>query len=487
VPVPTLRDICERHTDLSEADHEWLRRLTADWQLVADLSFADLVLWVPTGDGEYVAGAQCRPGTGPTIHYTDIVGTTARAGQTAQFDRVRELGVIKKDRALTWDADFDIGEEIVPVVRRGRVLAILTRQVNLASNRTPSRLEINYIEVADELIGMISRGEFPSPAAPSGPTRHSPRVGDGLLRLNAEGEVLYASPNALSVFHRIGLFGEMVGTSLAAVLEEKIDGPSSDADTVLAVAQGRVPWLTQADVHGAGIALRAVPLTVRGIRTGALVLVRDITDLRRRELELMTKDATIREIHHRVKNNLQTVAALLRLQARRSHAPEARTALLEAQRRVVTIATVHDMLSQTLDETVNFDEAFGRNLRLAADAASAGISVTTIREGSFGQVSAQDATLLAIVLTELVTNAVEHGLAPKGGGTVWIEAHRDGPRLTVKVLDDGVGLEGQDPSAGDGLGTQIVRTFVQGELRGSIEWRPRPGGGTQAVVEATLR
>jgi two-component sensor histidine kinase len=233
--------------------------------------------------------------------------------------------------------------------------------------------------------------------------------------------------------------------------------------------------------------LRAVPLTVRGIRTGALVLVRDITDLRRRELELMTKDATIREIHHRVKNNLQTVAALLRLQARRSGAPEVRAALLEAQRRVATIANVHDMLSQTLDETVDFDEAFGRNLRLAADAASAGISVSTIRQGGFGRVSAQNATLLAIVLTELVTNAVEHGLAPKGGGTVWIQADRADGRLTVTVSDDGVGLDGTDPSTSEGLGTQIVRTFVTGELRGAIEWRPRPGGGTQAVVEANLR
>jgi two-component sensor histidine kinase len=485
--VPTLRDLVFGQTDLTQADYEWLRRLTADWQIVADLSFADLVLWLPTGDGEFVAGAQCRPGTGPTIHYTDIVGTYARSGQTAQFDRVRELGVIKQDRAMDWDSDYDIGEEIVPVVRRGKVVAILTRQVNLASNRTPSRLEINYIEVADELIGMISRGEFPSPAAPGAPTRHSPRVGDGLLRLNAEGEVLYASPNALSVFHRTGLFGDMVGTHLAGLLEDKVDPTTGDAETIIAVAQGRVPWLTQADIQGAGISLRSVPLTVRGIRTGALLLVRDITDLRRRELELMTKDATIREIHHRVKNNLQTVAALLRLQARRSQAPEARTALLEAQRRVATIATVHDMLSQTLDETVNFDEAFGRNLRLAADAASAGISVRTIREGGFGQVSAQDATLLAIVLTELVTNAVEHGLAPQGGGTVWIQAHRAGGHLTVTVSDDGVGLDGADPSAGEGLGTQIVRTFVTGELRGSIEWRPRPGGGTQAVVEANLR
>ena len=80
------------------------------------------------------------------------------------------------------------------------------------------------------------------------------------------------------------------------------------------------------------------------------MLLRDVTDLRSRDRELVTKDATIREIHHRVKNNLQTVAALLRLQARRMTVPEARAALEEAVRRVGSIALVHETLSQSLDE-----------------------------------------------------------------------------------------------------------------------------------------
>ncbi|MDR3202361.1 MAG: sensor histidine kinase [Bifidobacteriaceae bacterium] len=485
--MPTLRNILERSGCADDSDREWLERLTADWQVVADLAFADLILWLPTRDGGHVAGALCRPGTGPTIYYHDIVGQLASPGQAAEFERVRELGVIKHNREPRWSGDYDVSEEVIPVARRGRILAIMTKQVNTATTRTPSRLELNYIEIADELIGMISRGEFPSPAAPSGPTRHSPRVGDGLLRLNAEGEIMFASPNALSVFHRVGLFGELVGYSLVELIADRIEGTSTDTDTAMAVALGRVPWLTEVVLSGTALALRSVPLTVRGIRTGTLILARDVTDLRRRELELMTKDATIREIHHRVKNNLQTVAALLRLQARRTEAPEAKAALDEAQRRVATIATVHDLLSQTLNETVDFDEAFGRNLRLAADAASAGVSVKTIRAGGFGQLSADDATVLAIVLTELVTNAVEHGLGPKGGGTVWITAEREESRLTVTIADDGVGLGGHDPGVAGGLGTQIVKAFVTGELRGAIEWRPRPEGGTQAVVEATLR
>jgi two-component sensor histidine kinase len=155
---------------------------------------------------------------------------------------------------------------------------------------------------------------------------------------------------------------------------------------------------------------------------------------------------------------------------------------------VSTIATVHETLSQTIAQSVDFDSVFGRTLRLAADAASTGIPVHTVQEGSFGDVPGDDATVLAIVLTELVTNAVEHGLAPAGGGTVWIKAKRDGDALTVMIADNGVGMPppGQ-AGAGEGLGTQIVRTFATGELRGSIDWFPRPGGGTKAIVTANLR
>ena len=99
------------------------------------------------------------------------------------------------------------------------------------------------------------------------------------------------------------------------------------------------------------------------------MLLRDVTDVRRRERELVTKDATIREIHHRVKNNLQTVAALLRLQARRAVEPEARIALEEAVHRVGSIAIVHETLSMSPDEEVPFDLIADRLLAMVTEVA----------------------------------------------------------------------------------------------------------------------
>ena len=186
--------------------------------------------------------------------------------------------------------------------------------------------------------------------------------------------------------------------------------------------------------------LRSIPLRPEGERTGGLVLLRDVTDLRRRDRELVTKDATIREIHHRVKNNLQTVAALLRLQARRIDVPEGRAALEEAVRRVGAIAVVHETLSQAFDEWVDFDEVADQLTRLVTDVGTRGGRISTRRTGSFGTVSSEAATPLAMVLTELVQNAVEHAFAEDRdeGGCIEIRCQRDGDALVLVIEDDGV-------------------------------------------------
>ncbi|WP_418276143.1 sensor histidine kinase [Isoptericola jiangsuensis] len=486
-----MSDLIAEHTDLADGDVEWLHLLVGDWQIVSDLAFADLVLWLPTRDGRFVAVAQCRPSTGATVHYDDVVGSLAPEGHSSQLTAAMTEIRSQRSREPRWFGAYAVREEAVPVVHGGRAVAVVARQTNLGSGRTPSRLELNYVESADDLLAMVGRGEYPSPNAATGPRRGAPRVGDGLIRLNSEGEVLYASPNALSCFHRLGVIGPLVGQSLVEVTAGIVEQQDTVDESLPLVVMGRAPWRTDIEAGRVALSLRALPLTDRGQRIGAVLLCRDVSELRRRERELMTKDATIREIHHRVKNNLATVAALLRLQARRMEVPEARAALEEAMRRVATISLVHESLSQTLDEHVELDDMLKRALRLAADVASTRTKVSTEQSGSFGMVPAQAATPLALVLTELVTNAVEHGFPGRESGTVMIDVERQDSRLKVVVADDGVGMRDGVKKLGSssrsGLGSQIVQTLVTNELRGTIDWAAREGGGTQVVIEIELR
>jgi two-component sensor histidine kinase len=352
--------------------------------------------------------------------------------------------------------------------------------------RTPSRLELAYLQTATDLTQMIAGGHFPFPGQRSDHA-DSPRVGDGFLRIDAAGRVTYASPNALSVYRRLGLTTDLTGLDLAETTRSLVPAARRpDEETLSAVLAGRVPRDTEIGSDTVLI-LRAIPLRPAGEHIGALVLLRDVTDLRRRDRELVTKDATIREIHHRVKNNLQTVAALLRLQARRIGVPEGREALDEAVRRVGSIALVHETLSQSFEELVDFDAVADRlRLVVAEVGSSSGLTglVTTARTGSFGTLTAEVATPLSMVLTEILQNAVQHGFHG-GAGVITVDARRLDGRLRVTVDDDGRGLpSGFDVERSTSLGLSIVRTLVESELDGQLLWgRGRSGSGTAVPID----
>ena len=139
-----------------------------------------------------------------------------------------------------------------------------------------------------------------------------------------------------------------------------------------------------------------------------------MTDARRREQEIKVKDATIREVHHRVKNNLQTIASLLRIQARRSDSDEARRALAEATERVSSMAVVHDLLAGSDEELVDFADAARTVVDLVRRGLVGELSGIEVHvEGQTGSVDAHTATSLALALAELVHNALEHGFAER--------------------------------------------------------------------------
>jgi two-component system, sensor histidine kinase PdtaS len=482
--VPDLVDLVRRHTTLADDDLDWLHLLVGEWQLLADLSFADLLLWVRTADSPgFVLVAQIRPVTAQTAYVVDMVGQVIADGKRALVDRTWREGRICREGDPEWTEGIPVREETIPVRHDDRVIAVVARHTNLATVRTPSRLELTYLASAADLARMVAEGRFPFPAGQVD-SDSSPRAGDGLLRLDAEGRVTYASPNAVSAYRRLGLAGDVVGihlgetTAKLAPTAGLVDEPISWLVGGLSGREADV----EIEARGVALRLRTIPLLPGGERVGTLVLLRDVTEVRRRERALLSKDATIREIHHRVKNNLQTVAALLRLQARRLDLPEARAALEEAIRRVRAIALVHDTLSHTLDGPIDFDPVADRLIAMVGEVAAAESGALPRRVGSFGLLPAGLATPLSMVLTELLQNALEHGLRGRSG-VVEVSTRRLPHELEIVVADDGEGLPvGFSLSASPRLGLQIVRTLVEGDLRGQLEIVPRPGGGTLATL-----
>jgi two-component sensor histidine kinase len=475
-------------TALTAEDQERLSELTAEWQLLSDLSFADLILWVPkrkdyqswpTG---HVAIAHIRPTTAATVFTQDLIGDEINWGDNPRIDQALSQGEILRDTEPEQVGELLIKEETIPVLFKGHVIAVISRHRDAVQMRSKSRLEINYREIAHKFYRMVAESTFPI-AGNIYRSESAPRVGDGLLRLDANGVVMYASPNARSAISRAGWAGELENQHLGELFSQIDNGEVPTEEPWSLVVSGKELRRDDFDNGKAILDLLVIPLLAGDDRIGAILLLHDVTELRRQDRALITKDATIREIHHRVKNNLQTVSALLRLQSRRVEDPEAAAALAEAVRRVASIAIVHETLSGSSAEVVLFDEVYDRIVHNAIELSSRPIKLS--KSGDFGNFDSKIATPLALVITELIHNSLEHGLE-SAGDSLSVSVTRGDNSCLVVVSDNGVGLpEGFDLDGSSNLGLQIVRTLTENELKGSIKLT-RVGDATQAALTFPL-
>lgn len=488
---------------LTEADRDWLHDLIVDWGAIADLGYMDLFLLLPISDGHFIYAAQRRPNTRISTRTDDYVGRLAPEQMRPLLMSVLGEGRTIRQTYEEHESEDKYCDVLAPVVHDGRAIAVVIRETDLTDRQKTGPVERDNISCAKVLFSMIGRGQYPY-TEPVHTMRHNPHVVNGTLTLNNQGVVRTASPNAISCLKRLGYVHDITSRSFADVLNELVPRDENRPDHFDDIVSGRQPAEGTLLGNGAAIAVRDMPLVdENGQPAGAVILCRDVTELRRSDQELETKDATISEIHHRVKNNLQSVSSLLHLQAARSTNPEVKAALQQAQRRVQTIAAVHDGLSQSADEMVDVDHLLPNLLRMSVDVEKgADQDIQLIFHGKFGRMPSQDATPLSLVLSELVTNAVEHGFRGRKKGTISISAARWGNTINVFVEDDGCGFDTADGADGgnsangtssgnghlpSGLGTQLVTTFVRSDFGGTVRWKPGEKGGTRVEISLTLR
>ena len=471
--MATFAELISDNSKLSadEADH--LAELVAEWRLLADLSFADLVLWLPIRRDEkswpegYVAIAQIRPTTAATVFSNDLIGSNINWGARPRIDQALSESEIVRDTQPELVGEIMIKEETIPVNFKDKTLAVISRHRNSDLMRLPSKLELNYREIAHKIFQMVAEGNFPIRNSIYS-SESAPRVGDGLIRLDVNGTVFFASPNARSALSRVGFQSELEQQKLGEIFASLHKGDNQPTDeSWQTLLSGKFLRRAEYESPDGVIDILVIPLTQGEDRIGAIVLLHNVTELRNRDRALVTKDATIKEIHHRVKNNLQTVSALLRLQSRRVEDPTASAALSEAVRRVASIALVHETLSNQSTESVEFDQIFEQIIKNAIDLNPRDIKYT--KTGEFGSFDSKVATALSLVITELIHNALEHGLSDSGD-LLSVEIVKNSNSYKVTVIDNGAGLPAEfnlEKSAN--LGLQIANTLTKNELKGSIK------------------
>ena len=474
-----------------DAAVQQMQALFRSWALLADLGLGDALLLAPMVErpDNFVVLANVRPSTAPTLYSHDPLGDVHRAENRPFVAEAWSSGDVCSG-TVTLGPTFPAGEARVEAARLrlgDDSIGVVLRERRVR-DRPLLQLEQTYSALADRLMQMISDGVFPFRGTH---VRQygAPRVGDGLLVLDHSQRITFQSPNAVSALHRLGTQRTPLGRRLHDI---GVD------DSFIRSAYAMQKGVSQEQEHGHEVTVtgRCIPLVENGEVDGGFVLLRDISELKSRDRLLISKDATIREIHHRVKNNLQTISSLLRLQARRLESDEAKDALGESVRRIAAIAIVHETLANDatdeVGDAVSFIDVARPLIRLIEEGLQSPENpIEFVISGDPGRLSLIRSQPLAVVLTELLQNVVDHafpeGWLPAAGKRVEVHFGIVEGHVEVTVVDNGVGPRDDfDFAESRGLGLTLVHTFVTGELGGTIEMtndgKPPPNRGARTTI-----
>ncbi len=470
---------------LAEPERELLRNIQRGMSITADLSRSDILLLCHTRKGDFTVVAQSRPHSIASLYPTRIAGQQLGPGDYPAFqDAWQARRHVQVHREL-YPSGAPIIQDVYPIFSADNHLIALfsveISQIQLERHRTRDK---SFQQIIEVLKRQCMRGELADTQSLSPFTEW-----DGVVLVDAQRRITYMSGIAGNLYRRLGYLDDLRNKKLAFL---------NTADDQMVVAalntgkplesegqEGSHFWVRKVlPVWGPPAPHRILSRFLASSSTaapeirGLLILVHDATEERRKKQELKVKATMIQEVHHRVKNNLQTVAAMLRMQARRTEDAEALQAIQDAIGRILSVAVIHEFLSHTEGTSINIRDVCQRIISQNGQVAiSPGTQITFGLEGPNIYLPSQQATACALVVNELILNAVEHGFEVKKQGQVRVCLTDLPDSVRLEIWDDGDRLPDQfDVTRTGSLGLQIVRTLVEEDLHGTLSLANRDGG-----------
>lgn len=483
-----MDDVVYGCTDLSESDISFLRRIRSEMHLLADISRADVLMYCQGEATKALVIAQARPHSVSPIYTETLIGRVVAPADEPLVFRVLVHGRYSRGAHMVIAHGAPVVQEAHPIRNTdGEVIGVLSIETNLPEHeRHRSRSHV-FQRALRQLQEMALRGGLIGVDHLSSFGEH-----DGIIVVDAQKRIQYMSGNATNLYRKLGYMERLLKRRLSTLdtADENFvslvlrEGRCIEKE----VQEGNRTWIRKVipliSWEGRLDRLRKfLPLSPpEPCLVGVILTIHDATEARRKERELKIKSAMIQEIHHRVKNNLQTIAAFLRLQTRRTDSGEVRRILQESINRVLSIAVVHEFLSEYESQPINIKDISQRIIKqLVQGMLDSEGRIQLNLKGVDIYLPAQQATACALVINELLQNALEHGYDRRTEGTISITLQDEDQRIAIEVNDDGRGLPvGFALAHNSSLGLRIVQTLVQDDLKGHFELRS--GDGVSAIV-----
>jgi two-component sensor histidine kinase len=489
-----MDDVVHSCEGLSQQDIEYLDKVEGNLAILSDLSRADALLYCLLTPERAVVVAQASPHSILPIYDESLITREVTAREEPgvlralkegrrSMEEVRRAG----NGAPSRSGAAPIVQETFPVWSRdGRVLAALVIETNLIEHVRQRRRSKVFQRALKQFRRTVLAGGLPGADQLSPFAEH-----DGVMFIDEQRRIQYVSGVATNLYRKLGYVGNL---SKRHIEDLELDDSSLAFE---AIAEGRciereievgdLVWVKKAiPIYSYGSRFRKIlPMVDTDPKLeGVLLTIRDETEARRQDDELRVKVAMIQEIHHRVKNNMQTIASLLRLQSRRAETEETRRALQEGINRILSVAVIHEFLAHQEARVINIRDVSQRIINQIREGVldhEKGIRLDL--HGPNIYLPTQPATVCALVINELLQNALEHGYERQEGGTVTVHLKDDGEQVTISVDDDGVGLPQEfDLARTNSLGLQIVKTLAEGDLKGNFELIGRDRGVSAVVA-----
>ena len=441
----TIRELCEKHTSLAPGDIEKIENMARTIPYLANLEDADIFIDCLLPSGDAIVVAEANPKDSPSSYQKSVVGMIAYQENEPAVARTFQIGVATKHMKALTQENARVIQSVEPISNGTEIIGVLIREKRIEeqfSGQNPLHLSHEKYETMAK--AMTSKRE----------SWLAECIDEALLIVDNKGIVCSANEVACQLYRRLGYVGELIGQRYENVqLVVPQYGASDEA-------------VTEASVGKYFFNIRHVKLETEEL--SCAVIIRDETEEKQREQELVLKSVAVQEMHHRVKNNLQTIAALLRLQIRRSENPETIQVLRETMNRILSISATHELLAKSGVDLIMIGEVLKQiRSNVLQNFEHSGVDIEIRMEAGDFETDSDIAASVAMVVNELLQNSMKYAFEGKEKGLIEILVKKGELYSNITVRDDGIGFDA-DISRPNHLGWGIVRSLVKDKLHGTI-------------------
>lgn len=453
-----IRKLCKLCTDLSDSDIEVIEGIAKVLPIIAALVQADVFIDCLTRDpNAAVVVAEAKPSNVVSLYNQSVVGELALRENEPAALRTLQIGIDTRDLKAVTQENRIVKQSVVPIKNDlDKVIGVLIMEQDVTNDVNES----NHVDILSETAEQLSQTlmNLRDWDSEDTITYHS---NDAIIMFNEKGIATYANPVAEVLYKKLGYKDNLIGM--------KFDNLALNGLAFQKFVNENNFSVFEIDVGKLSLEVKYAITRRKGKAEGMIMLIKDITEMKEKEKELILKSVAIREIHHRVKNNLQTIASLLRLQSRRIEDEEAKGMFNNSISRIISIAVTHEILAQNgIDdvELITIIKKIGDSTTKYCLPSNKKINMKVT--GDSFSVNSDKAASIALVVNEILQNALDHAFYKRTDGYIEVVIQKGIMYSNISIIDDGVGFDVKNINK-ESLGLNIVKGIVKDNLNGNFK------------------